>query len=292
MAFLMRNITLKNPTSTMVFRMLSSQAEKCLQVERMTGKHEGIVVFGLNRPAAKNSINKEMLDGIFEAMESVRHDRTARVIIMRSLVPGIFCAGADLKARAKMRLEEVAPFVSSARSAISGLEALPMPVLAAIDGAALGGGLELALAADMRVTASTAKIGLVETKLAIIPGAGGTQRLPRAVGTAKAKELIFTAAVLNGDEAAEIGLSNYSVPQNEQGDAAFLKALEIASKIIPNGPIGVQMAKTAITRGMEVDLASGLGIEESCYAQVIPTKDRLEGLAAFKEKRSPNYKGE
>lgn len=275
-----------------ISRMYCSEIDKCIKVERMSGKHEGVVVFGLNRPAAKNSINNDMLENLFALIESVRHDRTARVIILRSLVPGIFCAGADLKARALMRPEEVAPFVSRARAAITCLESLPMPVLAAIDGAALGGGLELALAADIRVTASSAKVGLVETKLAIIPGAGGTQRLPRVVGTAKAKELIFTAAVLDGDEAAEIGLSNYSVPQNEAGDAAFQKTLDIAGKIIPNGPVGVKMAKTAITRGMEVDLASGLGIEESCYAQVIPTKDRLEGLAAFTEKRKPIYKGE
>uniref|UniRef100_A0A6A7G0Q6 Methylglutaconyl-CoA hydratase n=1 Tax=Hirondellea gigas TaxID=1518452 RepID=A0A6A7G0Q6_9CRUS len=191
-----------------------------------------------------------------------------------------------------MSPEEVAPFVSRTRNAISGLESLPMPVIAAIDGAALGGGLELALATDIRVASKSARIGLVETKLAIIPGAGGTQRLPRIVGIARAKELIYTAAILNGEEAEEIDLVNYCVDQNEQGDAAYLKALEIAQKILPNGPIGVRMAKTAITKGMEVDLSSGLCIEEACYAQVIPTKDRIEGLAAFKEKRTPNYKGE
>jgi len=275
-----------------VSRLYSTASDEGFCVERLTGPHEGIVVFGLNRPAAKNSINTYMLDSFFSAMDSVRHDKSARVVILRSLVPGIFCAGADLKARAKMRPDEVAPFVSRTRMAIGGLESLPMPVLAALDGAALGGGLELALAADMRVAATNAKIGLTETKLAIIPGAGGTQRLPRVVGAAKAKELIFTAAMLNGDEAADIGLANYSVPQNENGDAAYQKSLEIAEKIVPNGPIGVAMAKTAITRGMEVDLTSGLSIEEACYAQVIPTKDRIEGLTAFREKRRPVFKGE
>ncbi|KAA0202161.1 hypothetical protein HAZT_HAZT008311 [Hyalella azteca] len=270
----------------------SSANLKELVVERLTGEHEGVVVFGFNRPEAKNAINAAMLEQFHEALEALRVDRKARVIILRSLIPGIFCAGADLKARATMTNEQVTTFVNKTRAAITGLETLPVPVIAAIDGAALGGGLELALAADMRVAADTAKVGLVETRLAIIPGAGGTQRLPRVVGTAKAKELIFTAAVLTGQEAAEISLVNHSVPQNPAGDAAFLKALEIAGRIVPNGPVGVRMAKTAITRGMQVDLASGLGIEESCYAQVIPTKDRLEGLAAFKEKRTPVYKGE
>jgi len=136
------------------------------------------------------------------------------------------------------------------------------------------------------------KNGTVETKLAIIPGAGGTQRLPRIVGTSLAKELIFTARTLDGKGAEEIGLVNHCVPQNENGDAAFIKALALAEEILPNGPVGVKMAKVAINKGMDVDMSTAMAIEESCYAQVIPTKDRLEGLAAFKEKRQPKYKGE
>lgn len=261
-------------------------------VERLTGDCEGITVFGINRPAAKNAISKNLLKEFKEAIDDVQHDRTVRVVLLRSLVPGVFCAGADLKERAKMRPEEVGPFVSKARACISSLETLPMPVIVALDGAALGGGLEMALACDLRVAADNTKMGLVETKLAIIPGAGGTQRLPRIVGSAKAKELIFTAAILNGKEAEEIGLVNYVTTQNEAGDAAYHRALELAKKIIPNGPVGVKMAKVAITKGMEVDLSTGLSIEEACYAQVIPTKDRIEGLTAFKEKRTPNYRGE
>ncbi|TRY61530.1 hypothetical protein TCAL_01459, partial [Tigriopus californicus] len=139
-----------------------------------------------------------------------------------------------------------------------------------------GGGLEMAIACDLRVAADSAKMGLVETKLAIIPGAGGTQRLPRLVGPALAKELIFTAKVLNGADAAKFGLVNHSVEQNKAGDAAFERSLALAEQIIPNGPVGVRMAKVAINRGNEVDLSTGLAIEEACYAQVIPTKDRLE----------------
>ena len=271
---------------------LYSTLKENFVVERLYGKHEGIVVFGINRPEAKNSFDQDTSRKFVDAIASIRHDRLARVIILRSLVPGIFCAGADLKARAKMRPEEVAPFVSQMRQSFFDLENLPMPVITAIDGAALGGGLEVALATDIRVAADNVKLGLVETKLAIIPGAGGTQRLPRIVGVPKAKELIYTAAILSGQEAADINLVNYCVPQNEQGDSAYQKALSIAEKIIPNGPIGVRMAKTAITKGVEVDISSGLGIEEACYAQLIPTKDRIEGLTAFKEKRTPNYKGE
>ncbi|KAG7166638.1 Methylglutaconyl-CoA hydratase-like [Homarus americanus] len=263
-----------------------------VSVEKLTGDHEGVTVFGFCRPAAKNAISRNLLKEFIQAIEDVKHDRSVRVVLLRSLVPGVFCAGADLKERAKMKPEEVGPFVSKARSCISELENLPMPVIVAIDGVALGGGLEMSLACDLRVAADSAKLGLVETKLAIIPGAGGTQRLPRIVGSAKAKELIFTAAVLDGRQAAEIGLVNHVTSQNETGDAAYLKALEIAKAITLNGPIGVRMAKTAISKGMEVDLGTGLSIEEACYAQVIPTKDRIEGLTAFREKRKPIYKGE
>lgn len=125
-----------------------------------------------------------------------------------------------------------------------------------------------------------------------ILGAGGTQRLPRVIGLARAKELIFTGKILDGAEASEIGLVNRVVEQNKAGDAAYHKALELADEIVPNGPVGVRMAKISISRGLQVDLSTGLAIEEACYAQVIPTKDRLEGLNAFREKRPPRYTGE
>lgn len=136
------------------------------------------------------------------------------------------------------------------------------------------------------------KTGLVETKLAIIPGAGGTQRLSRIAGPAVAKELIFTAKILNGEEATRLGICNHVVEQNASRDAAYNKAIDIATEILPNGPIGVRMAKKAIDYGIQVDLNTGYAIEEACYAQVIPTSDRLEGLKAFAEKRKPIYKGE
>jgi len=140
-------------------------------------------------------------------------------------------------------------------------------------------------------TVST-RMGLTETRLAIIPGGGGTQRLPRVVGPARARELIYTARVLKGPEAADLGLVNHCVEQNADGDAAYQRSLQLAREILPNGPVGVAMAKVAINKGSEVDLASGLGFEEACYAQVIPTKDRIEALMAFREKRKPVFKGE
>uniref|UniRef100_V9KRB9 AU RNA-binding protein/enoyl-CoA hydratase n=1 Tax=Callorhinchus milii TaxID=7868 RepID=V9KRB9_CALMI len=253
---------------------------------------KGIVVFGINRPQSKNAISKKLVEMITEAIEAVKCDKNVRTVILRSEVPGIFCAGADLKERAKMHPSEVGPFVSKARNLINELGHLPMPTIAVLDGAALGGGLEMALACDIRVAATSAKMGLVETRLAIIPGAGGTQRLPRVVGISLAKELIFSGRVLDGTEAKAIGLVSHVVEQNEAGDAAYQRALALAKEFILQGPIAVRLAKQAIDRGTEVDLATGLAIEEACYAQVIPTKDRIEGLTAFKEKRPPRFTGE
>ncbi|KAH8336824.1 hypothetical protein KR059_004750 [Drosophila kikkawai] len=261
-------------------------------VERLEGARKGISVIGLNRPAAKNSFSRGMVETFTEVLDEIKKDNGSRVVVLRSLTPGIFCAGADLKERKGMTPEEATEFVKELRSLLISIEQLPMPVIAALDGAALGGGLEMALACDIRTAASNTKMGLVETRLAIIPGAGGTQRLPRILSPALAKELIFTARVFDGTEAKDLGLVNHVVQQNETKDAAYQQALKLAEEILPNGPVGVRMAKLAIDKGMQVDLATGYSIEEICYSQVIPTKDRLEGLAAFAEKRKPVYQGE
>jgi len=266
--------------------------EQDLVVEYLEEENHGIVVFGLNRPKAMNALSKNLCANLISAIDAVKFDKSVRVLIIRSHAKGAFCAGADLKERAQMTPAEVGPFVAKGREIIGAWANLPMPVIAAVDGVALGGGLEMALACDMRVASSDARMGLTETKLAIIPGGGGTQRLPRVVGVAKARELIYTARILNGKEAEDIGLVNHCVEQNEVGDAAYLRSLALAKEILPNGPIGVAMAKMAINKGTEVDLASGLGFEEAAYAQVIPTKDRVEALMAFREKRKPVFRGE
>ncbi|KAI8825602.1 ClpP/crotonase-like domain-containing protein [Fimicolochytrium jonesii] len=263
----------------------SAEAPECY-LERLQGADKGIVLLNFNRPAAKNALGKTFMKQFRDALQELRFDEGVRCIIVKSLVPGVFCAGADLKERVKMSPVEVAAFVHGLRTAFADLESLPVPTIAAVDGAALGGGLEVALSTDIRVAGMNAKLGLPETKLAIIPGAGGTQRLPRLIGIPRAKELIFTARVMHAREAAEIGLVNHAV----EGVAAD-KALEIARSIIKKGPIAIRAAKLAIERGSQLDMASGLAFEQTCYAQVIPTEDRLEGLRAFKEKREPVYKG-
>lgn len=200
-------------------------------------------------------------------------------------------AGADLKEREQMSNAEVGIFVQRLRGLMDEVAAFPAPTIAAMDGFALGGGLELALACDLRVAASTAVMGLIETTRGLLPGAGGTQRLPRCLGVALAKELIFTGRRLSGVQAHTLGLVNHAVAQNEEGDAAYQRARALAQEILPQAPIAVRLGKVAIDRGIEVDIASGMAIEGICYAQNIPTRDRLEGMAAFREKRPPRFVG-
>ncbi|XP_071449749.1 methylglutaconyl-CoA hydratase, mitochondrial [Hetaerina americana] len=266
-----------------------SNNEVSVQFDTQTN---GLAIIGMNRPEAKNAFSANFVSSFNDVLDRVSASNNTRVVILRSLVPRVFCAGADLKERLTMTPSEVGIFVSKLRAFTTRLENLPMPVIAAIDGAALGGGLEMALACDIRVASDSAKIGLVETKLAIIPGAGGTQRLSRIAGPAIAKELIFTGRVLDGNEAHQLGVVNHVVKQNDNYDAAFNKAAKIAEEIALNGPIALQLAKTAIDKGFQVDINVGYSIEEACYAQLLHSKDRLEGLKAFVEKRAPRYRGE
>jgi len=259
-----------------------------IRLDRLSGDDAGLVLLGLDRHASKNALGRQLMAEFRQALAELRLDGTTRVLVLHSLVPGVFCAGADLKERADMSAAETAAFVHGLRSAFTELEDLPMPVIAVLEGAAFGGGLELALAADLRVAGADARLGLVETSLAIIPGAGGTQRLPRLIGASRAKELIFTARRIGAAEAAHLGLVDRLAPAGQ----ALAAALDLAREILPNGPVALRMAKLAVNRGLELDLNSGLAFEQACYAQVIPTQDRTEGLAAFREKRKPQYRGE
>ncbi|KAK2162121.1 hypothetical protein LSH36_103g01017 [Paralvinella palmiformis] len=286
------NTFIRKPVTAICRRGLMVVKDQEFTFEYLEGDNEGIAVCSFNRPKAKNSINRNLRDQFQKSLDELLYAKNIRVAVIRSTVPGVFCAGADLKERLNMPQTEVASFVNSLRKLSLDLAELPVATIAAIDGFAVGGGFELALCCDMRVAARTAKMGLVETKLAIIPGAGGTQRLSRIVGPSKAKELIFTGRVMDGEEAHDIGAVNQVVDQNDAGDAAYAAALKLAEQIIPNGPVALKMAKLAINKGIEVDIATGLTFEQACYAQIIPTKDRMEGLLAFKEKRTPHYKGE
>lgn len=254
----------------------------------LTERRGPVVILTLNRPDKMNALSFPTLLMLREAIESVRFDASVRAVILTGAGDKSFSAGADLKERATMTPVQVKEFIRTIRDTFTALEDLGKPVLAAVNGVALGGGTELALACDIRLAADTATLGLTETGLGIIPGAGGTQRLPRLVGKGKAKELIFTARKVSAAEAKEIGL----VEQVYPADRLLDEAIAMAEQIAQNGPVAVEQAKYAINAGFETDLKTGLLFESRAYDVIIPTKDRLEGLAAFREKRRPVYVGE
>ena len=246
-----------------------------------------VAVLTLNRPKVMNSFNFELLMALAAAVADLRFNPDVRVVVITGSGERAFCAGADLKERASLSPLEVKRFIFTIRNLFTAVEQLNKPVIAAVNGVALGGGTELALACDIRIAADSASLGLTETRLAIIPGAGGTQRLPRLIGKGKAKELIFTGRRVTAAEALAMGLVNQVCPPENLLD----QCLEMAAMIGETGPIAIEQAKYAIDYGMETDLATGLAIESNAYWVTIPTEDRLEGLAAFREKRKPVYKG-
>uniref|UniRef100_A0A8D9DU73 Enoyl-CoA hydratase domain-containing protein 2, mitochondrial n=1 Tax=Cacopsylla melanoneura TaxID=428564 RepID=A0A8D9DU73_9HEMI len=260
-------------------------------IRHNTQERAGIVELCLNRPEAKNAFSIAFVKELMDKIEEIRSVENIRCLLVRSLAKNVFCAGADLKERLSATNEQVRHITGTLRHMCSLIESIPVPTIAVLDGGAYGGGLELALACDIRVGADNIQMGLVETKLAILPGAGGTQRLQRIVGISLAKELIFTARLLDGEEAKSIRLLNHLVPQNFELNAAYEKSLSLAELIVCNGPIGVRAAKVAIDKGSQVDLATGMTLEGLCYDRVIPTQDRIEGLKAFAGKYKPIYKG-
>ena len=247
----------------------------------------GIATLTLNRPEVMNSLNFPLLHALKDRIESFRFRRDLRVVIITGSGEKAFCSGADLKERATLNPDQVREYIFTIRNLFTAIEELNKPVIAAVNGIALGGGTELALASDIRIASSKASMGLTETRLAIIPGAGGTQRLPRLIGKGKAKELIFTGKRIDGQEAVKIGLVN----QLCEPDDLLEACREMAAMICETGPVAIEQAKYAINYGLETDMHTGLAIESNAYWVCIPTEDRLEGLAAFKEKRKPVYSG-
>ncbi len=248
----------------------------------------GVVTLTLNRPEVMNSLNFPLLYALRDQIESFRFRRDIRVLIITGCGEKAFCAGADLKERATLSPDQVKEYIFTIRNLFTSIEQLNKAVIAAVNGIALGGGTELALASDIRIASANASMGLTETRLAIIPGAGGTQRLPRLVGKGKAKELIFTGQRVGAQEALNIGLVNKIC---EPADLPA-ESKKMAAIICETGPIAIEQAKYAINYGLETDMNTGLAIESNAYWVCIPTEDRLEGLAAFKEKRKPVYKGQ
>lgn len=259
-------------------------AEAGLRVER-----EGFVaVVTIDRPQVANCLDTPTLHALRDAVASLAGDTDARAVLFTSAGEKAFCAGADLKERIGMDPGAVRDYIRTIRDTLTAIARMPQPTIAAVNGAALGGGTELALACDIRIAAAGATLGLTETGLGIIPGGGGTQRLSRLIGLGRAKEMIFTARRVGSEEALQIGLVHEVVPL----EMLTARAAELAQRIASNAPVAVRAAKEAVDRGIELSLDEGLALESALYERTLDTKDRLEGLAAFREKRKPEYRGE
>ncbi|KAF3047666.1 hypothetical protein E8E12_011273 [Didymella heteroderae] len=277
----------------------SSAPSPVINVFNYPAPHSGnIRILSLNRPAARNAISKQLLAELNQQITSIHNEGqtgTTRALILASEVDTSFCAGADLKERATFTQEDTANFLTSLRSTFSSIQALPIPTISALAAPAFGGGLELALTTHMRVFGSTTTVALPETRLAIIPGAGGTYRLPALIGLARARDMILTGRRVGAPEAYFLGLCDRLVeitPEEQKEEGAARKkvlneAVQLAITICEGGPIAIKAALAAVE-----GCALGEQAENAAYELVVKTKDRDEALAAFREKRKAVFKGE
>ena len=247
-----------------------------------------ILKIEMNRPEAANAFNTLMAHELTDLFEQLSLDAgDCRVVLLTATGSKAFCAGGDLKERNGMTNKAWQAQHLVYERMVRAVMNCPVPVIAAVNGAAYGGGCELAACADFVYAADTARFAQTEVKLGIIPGAGGTQNLPRAIGERRAKELILTGDVFTSQQARDWGLVNLVCAADELQTFA----LKTARKIAANGPVAVRQAKQAISRGMQMSLSDGLAFEIEAYNRTIPTEDRREGVAAFNERRPPQFSG-
>jgi enoyl-CoA hydratase len=251
---------------------------------------DGVAVITLNRPERMNSIGGSMKADLAAALfEHARNDDTVRSVVITGAGDRAFCAGADIKERAASTMTRSDYYVKqkATHQLFRNIEEFEKPVIAAVNGVALGGGLEIALCCDIRIASTTARFALPEGKLGVIPAAGGTQRLPRLIGVALAKELMFTSEIIDAPRALQIGLVNHVVAPDQLMSAVF----EMTAKIARNAPLAVRYAKQSINLGIEVGMEAGLEFERYAAAMVTDSEDRKEGMRSFVEKRAPVFKG-
>lgn len=251
---------------------------------------DGVAVIRLNRPDRMNSIGGPMKQDLGTAfLDYARNDPSVRCVVITGTGERAFCAGADIKERAGLTPRPAEYYVRQqlTHDLFRSIEEFERPVIAAINGVALGGGLEIALCCDLRIASSTARFGLPEIKLGAIPAAGGTQRLPRLVGESIAKELIYTSELVSAERALAIGLVNRVVEPAE----LMPEAMALARKVADQPPLAIAFAKRAVNTGMQVSIDSGLEFERYAMAMLIDSEDRLEGMRAFVEKRRPMFRG-
>jgi enoyl-CoA hydratase/carnithine racemase len=245
----------------------------------------GIAEILLDRPEAMNALNTALLRQLTAHVLAIGADHQIRVVVLSSAAARAFCVGADLKERAAMSDAQIMAQRPVFRAAFGALLALPQPVIAAVQGFALGGGCELALNCDVIVADATAQIGLPEASVGLVPGCGGTQLLARRIGPGRAADLIFTGRRVGADEALAIGLADRLVAAGQARTAA----LEMAGQIAGNSPVAVRAAKQALRNGAGLSLAAALDVEDAAWRTAAGSADRREGIAAFAEKRAPAW---
>lgn len=253
----------------------------------ITSVRDHIAHVTINRPDARNALSKETNEELLSLAAELGSNSEVRAVVLRGSGEKSFCAGADLKERKGVSPADTGPYVDAISGAITAWSKIPQPTLAVVNGFAFGGGMELAIACDLRIASENALFGLTEVRLGIMPGAGGTQRLPRLIGVSAAKELILLGKRIDAKQALGLGLVSAVVPQSELDN----KVDEIIAELMLCAPLSTQMAKEAIDRGTEVGIEEGLQIERACYEKTLFTEDRNEGLRAFAEKRAPKYQG-
>jgi enoyl-CoA hydratase len=246
----------------------------------------GIITF--NRPKALNAINQNVLDECNDALDKIEHDGSVRVLILTGEGEKAFVAGADISHMVKFSPLEARKFSRAGQELLFRLERLPIPVIACVNGYALGGGAEIAMGCDFIYASEKAKLGQPEINLGIIPGFGGTQRLCRSVGKAMAKELCMTGAMISAQEAREIGLVNKVFPS----DQLWEETMKTAKLLVSKGRVSLKAVKDCVERGYDVDLRDGCFMEMDAFALCMTSPDAKEGMEAFLEKRSPDFKGE
>ena len=248
----------------------------------------GIAFIAIDRPEVLNAIRFQTMCEIDAALDDIEADGRVRVVVITGAGEKAFISGGDISimARGGGYIETLSE-VPKGQAICSRIENFPKPVIARINGIALGGGTEVALCCDIRIAADTAVMGVPEIKLGIIPGYGGTQRLPRLIGMGKAKELVLTGDHVSAQEAFRIGLVNQVVPLSELDTAVNT----LAGKISRRAPVALHMAKVAMNNGVQADLRTGVDIEARCFSLCFGTEDRVEGMKAFLEKRAPAFKG-
>jgi len=251
-------------------------------------KDGAVATITIDRPEVLNAIRHNTMDEIQDALNVLEKDDTVRVLVLTGAGDKAFVAGGDISIMAKgAGYLDVMHSLPAGQQITWNIEHFPKPVIARINGLALGGGTELALCCDIRIAADTAIMGVPEINLGIIPGYGGTQRLPRIVGVGMAKKMVLSGEHINAQEAFRIGLIDQLVPKAEL-DAAVAK---LCGKLASKSPIALAMGKEAINMGMQADLRTGISIEARCFCMCFGSQDRVEGMTAFLEKRKPVFKG-